>query len=68
MSLKSSLGRQSTRTGLGACLFLAGVVALFTGVYHDGSGARQLLWIAAVLLVAALLSWVASVRAGQREA
>lgn len=65
MSLPS-LEQQSTRTGLGAGLFLAGVVALFIALYHDGSGARQLLWIAAVLLVAAVVAWIASVRAGPR--
>ncbi len=66
MSLNSSLRQQSTRTGLGAGLFLAGVVVLFIALFHDGSGARQLLWIAAALIVGAVVSWIASVRAGAR--
>ena len=58
--------KQSTLTALAACLFTAGVVLLFVLLYHDAMRAGALMWIAVALLIAAVVSWVASARAGAR--
>ena len=57
------LKNQATMTGLGACLFLAGVVVLFIALYHETSRAGPLPWIAGALLVGALVCWIMSARA-----
>ena len=58
--------KQSTLTALAACLFSAGVVLLFVVLYHDAMRAGALMWITVALLVAAVVCWVASARAGTR--
>jgi hypothetical protein len=63
----NGLMRQSILTGLAACLFTGGVVVLFLALFHEASRGGPLLWIAAVLLIATLVCWIASARAGERE-
>ena len=63
--IASSLPKQSTLTGLAACLFTAGVVALFLTLYRE-AGNGPLLWLAIVLLIATVACWIASARAGER--
>jgi hypothetical protein len=63
MSLMSRLRRQSTMTGLGACLFLGGLLLVFVVLYHEAARAGPLPWIAGALLIAAVACWVASARA-----
>ena len=58
--------KQSTLTALAACLFTAGVVLLFVVLYHDAMRAGALMWTTVALLVAAVVGWVASARAGAR--
>ena len=55
--------KQSTLTALAACLFTAGLVLLFVVLYHDAMRAGALMWIAVVLLIAAVACWIASARA-----
>jgi hypothetical protein len=57
--------KQSTLTGLAAVLFAAGLVALFAALYRDARGG-PLLWIGLALLIATVVSWFASARAGAR--
>jgi hypothetical protein len=54
--------KQSTLTALAACLFTAGLVLLFVVLYHDAMRAGALMWIAVVLLIAAVACWIASAR------
>jgi hypothetical protein len=61
-----SLPKQSTLTGIAACLFAASVVVLFLVLYHDAIRAGPLLWLAALLLIATIACWIASARAGER--
>ena len=56
--------KQSTLTALAACLFLAGVVLLFVVLFHEAMRAGVLMWVTVALLVAAVVSWIASARAG----
>ena len=56
--------KQSTLTALAACLFTAGLVLLFVVLYHDAMRAGALMWIAVVLLIAAVACWIASARTG----
>jgi hypothetical protein len=56
---------QAMLTGLGACLFLAGLVLLFVVLFHEAMRGGALPWITAVLLVAAGACWAASARAGK---
>jgi hypothetical protein len=63
MSLGARLKRQSTMTGLGACLFLAGVMLLFIVLYHETSRAGPLPWIVGALLIGSVACWAASARA-----
>jgi hypothetical protein len=64
--MASSLPKQSTLTGIAACLFAAGVVVLFLVLYHDAIRGGPLLWLAALLLIATIVCWIASARAGAR--
>jgi len=64
--MASSLPKQSTLTGLAACLFTAGVVVLFLVLYHDAKRGGPLLWVAGLLLIATIACWIASARAGER--
>jgi hypothetical protein len=68
MSLKARLKRQSTMTGLGACLFIGGVVVLFVALYHETARAGPLPWIAGALLLGTIACWAASARAERGEA
>ena len=61
--LGAGLKKQSTMTGLGACLFVAGVVLLFIVLYHEAARTGPLLWIAGALLIGTVLCWVASAEA-----
>jgi hypothetical protein len=63
MSLPARLKRQSTLTGLGACLFAAGVVLFFVALYHDATRGGPLLWIAGFLLIATVACWIAAAKA-----
>jgi len=53
---------QSTLTGLSACLFIGFVVVLFVDLYHEAIRTGPLLWLAGVLLIATIVSWVAAAR------
>jgi hypothetical protein len=63
MSLGARLKRQSTMTGLGACLFLAGVVLLFIVLYHETARTGPLPWIVGALFVGSVTCWAASAEA-----
>lgn len=67
MAAWMDLKKQSTLTGLSACLFVAGVVVFFISLYHDATRGGPLLWIAALLLIGTIACWIASARAGERE-
>jgi hypothetical protein len=60
MSLGARLKQQSTMTGLGACLFLAGVVLLFIVLYHETARTGPLPWITGALFVGTVACWAAS--------
>ena len=62
MSLGAHLKRQSTMTGLGACLFLVGVVLLFIVLYHEAARAGPLPWITGALFIGTVVCWAASAR------
>ena len=68
MSIGTHLKRQSILTGLAACLFTAAVVLLFLVLYHDATRGGPLLWLAGLLLIGTVTCWIASARAGEREA
>ena len=65
-AFSNGLMKQSTLTGLAACLFTGGVVVLFLALYHDASRGGPLLWIAGLLLIATVACWIASARVGER--
>jgi len=50
-------------TGLAACLFAAGIIALFAALYRDAAHGGPLLWIGLALLVATVVCWFAAARA-----
>ena len=60
--------RQSTLTGLSACLFAAFVVVLFLVLYREAARTGPLLWIAGLLLIATVVSWIAAARVANTEA
>jgi len=66
-ALSNALMKQSTLTGLAACLFAGGVVILFLALYHDANRGGPLLWIAGLLLIATVACWIAAARAGERD-
>jgi len=68
MSLGAHLKRQSSMTGLGACLFLAGVMLLFVVLYHEASRTGPLPWIVGALLIGSVVCWAASARAETSKA
>jgi uncharacterized membrane protein YfcA len=61
------LPKQSTLTSLAAYLFTASVAVLFWVLYHDAMRTGPLLWLAGLLLIATIVCWIASARAGVRE-
>jgi len=61
--LGAGLKKQSTMTGLGACLFVAGVVLLFIVLYHEAARTGPLPWIAGALLIGTIGCWAASAAA-----
>jgi hypothetical protein len=65
-SLSDRLPRQSTLTGLAACLFTGGVVLLFVALFHAADRRGPLLWVAGLLLIATIACWIVSARAGER--
>jgi len=65
-SSSDRLPRQSTLTGLAACLFTGGVVLLFVALYQHADRGGPLLWVAGLLLIATVACWIASARAGAR--
>ena len=65
-SSSDRLPKQSTLTGLAACLFTGGVLVLFLALYHDADRGGALLWTAGLLLVATVACWIASAKAGER--
>lgn len=60
--------RQSTLTGLSACLFVGFVVVLFMELYRNTTRTGPLLWIAGVLLIATVAAWIAAARVGNSDA
>lgn len=50
-------------TGLAACLFAAGVIALFAALYRDAAHGGPLLWIGLALLAATVVCWFMAARA-----
>lgn len=50
-------------TGLAACLFAAGIIALFAALYRDADHGGPLLWIGLALLAATIVCWFAAARA-----
>ena len=50
-------------TGLAACLFAAGIIALFAALYRDAAHGGPLLWIGLALLVATVVCWFMAARA-----
>ena len=67
MSLRARLARSSTFTALGACLFTAGIVLLFVVLFHEAMRAGAAPIVAAALLIGAVASWIAAVRARNLE-
>ena len=65
-SSSDRLPKQSTLTGLAACLCAGGVVLLFVALYYHADRGGPLLWVAGLLLVATIACWIASARAGER--
>jgi len=65
-SSSDRLPKQSTLTGLAACLFTGGVVLLFVALYYHADSGGPLLWGAGLLLIATIACWIASARAGER--
>ena len=65
-SLSDRLPKQSTLTGLAACLFAGFVVVFFLVLYHDATRTGPLLWVAGLLLIATIACWIASAQAGER--
>jgi hypothetical protein len=63
MSLRERLTRSSTFTALGACFFTAGVVLVFVVMFHEPMRAGPAPIITGVLLIGAVASWAAAVRA-----
>ena len=51
---------QSTLTGLGAVLFAAGIVLLFTALFRDAAHGGPILWAALVVLAATIGCWFAA--------
>lgn len=47
-------------TGLSACLFGLGLVALMAALYRDAAHGGPLLWIGLVLLVGTMVCWFAA--------
>jgi hypothetical protein len=66
-SSSNRLPRQSTLTGLAACLFTSGVVLLFIALFLAADRGGPLLWVAGLLLIATVACWIASARAGEHE-
>lgn len=52
----------STLTGLAACLFAAGLVAMFAALFRDASHGGLLLWLGLGLLLATVVCWFAAAR------
>lgn len=50
-------------TGLAACLFAAGIIALLAALYRDAAHGGPLLWIGLALLVATVVCWFMAARA-----
>jgi hypothetical protein len=55
--------KQSTLTGLGAGLFAAGIVLLFTALFRDAAHGGPILWTALVVLAATIGCWFAAAHA-----
>jgi hypothetical protein len=53
----------SKLTGLAACLFAAGIVALFAAMFRDAAHGGPLLWIGLALLAATVVCWFMAARA-----
>jgi hypothetical protein len=66
-SFSHRLPKQSSLTGLAACLFTAGVGLLFLVLYHDATRSGPLMWLAVLLLIGTVACWIASARAGERD-
>ena len=58
--------RRSTLTGIGAVLFVTGIVLLFTALFRDASHGGPLLWAALVVLAGTVACWFAAARAETR--
>ncbi len=67
MSLQGRLKKQSTLTGLSACLFAGGVALLFVALYHEAARGGPLLWIAGLLLIGTVACWIAAARVRDPE-
>jgi hypothetical protein len=50
-------------TGLAACLFAAGIIALFAALYRDAAHGGPLLWLGLALLAATIVCWFMAARA-----
>ena len=50
-------------TGLAACLFAAGLIAMFAALFRDASHGGLLLWIGLALLAATVVCWFLAARA-----
>ena len=54
------MAKQSTLTGLGAVLFIGGIVLLFAALFRDSAHGGPVLWAALVVLAATLGCWSAA--------
>jgi hypothetical protein len=55
----------ATLTGLAACLFAAGIVALLAALFRGADHPGPLLWIGLALLIGTIGCWFAAARAEQ---
>ena len=54
--------KQSTLTGAGAVLFMAGIVLLFTALFRDASHGGPMLWTGLVVFAVTIGCWFAAAR------
>ena len=61
------MAKQPTLTGVGAVLFIAGLVLLFTALFRNATHGGPILWAALVLLAATIGCWAAAAKTPAAE-